>query len=292
MRLCGDFRGRKEVGGREERSEPHSVAPELLGAALLAIDDADGSPHRQPRRAEGLDRLEQRASGGHNVLDDADRFACCELALDALCGAVVLRRLADDQERQSRRERPRSGQRDRAELRAGEARRLGCVFACGGGDAYAECGKEVGPRLEAILVEVVARTAYGAEYEVALEVGVLAQGTLQLVVCHLSGCGGGSPARAESAARHPASRWSGRASIHPRSTRRRARGARHGSARTPTRRPCLRLSRGPSRRYGASGFFRGAGFFRAAGRFFGGAVSPCLAAGPRFGGVARGFCSI
>ena len=81
-------------------------------------------------------------------------------ALEEVRRSVVLARLADDQERKPGRERGRGGERDRTELGAGEA-----ATASGSsrptvlGDQRAERAEDVGPRLEAVLVEVVAASA-------------------------------------------------------------------------------------------------------------------------------------
>src|SRR2546421_144726 len=50
------------------------------------------------------------------------------------------------------------------------------------GQAGVELRQDVGPRLEAILVQVVGRALAGAQQEVPLEIRVLAQSELQVVV--------------------------------------------------------------------------------------------------------------
>jgi hypothetical protein len=52
------------------------------------------------------------------------------------------------------------------------------------GDEFTEDGQQVGPGLEAVLVEVVLRAAAGAKDEVTLEVGVLAKRRSKLVALH------------------------------------------------------------------------------------------------------------
>ena len=64
---------------------------------------------------------------------------------------------------------------DRAELGPGEPHRVRLVLGDRRGDPLAERPEQLGPRLEAVLVEVVARAPARAEDEVALEVGVLAE---------------------------------------------------------------------------------------------------------------------
>jgi len=78
------------------------VARERVRTAFLAVDDADGGVHDEAGFAQCVDRLEQRAAGCDDVLDEADSLAVVVHALDALRRAVVLGGLAHDQERQSR----------------------------------------------------------------------------------------------------------------------------------------------------------------------------------------------
>ena len=105
-------------------------------------------------------------------------------AFEAVGGAVVLGGLADDQKRKTGRERRSSGESDGAELGAGEAVGVGLVLANRLRERRAERPQEVGLRLEAVLVEVVLRAAPGAEEEVALEVGRLAQAAGELGSVH------------------------------------------------------------------------------------------------------------
>ena len=78
----------------------------------------------------------------------------------------------------------------------------GSCSAHGGRDVLAERGQQLRPRLEAVLVEVVARAAARAEDEVALEVGVLAERGAELVALHGRG-GAQRVARVERAAGPP-----------------------------------------------------------------------------------------
>src|SRR5918911_4783722 len=98
MRFCGDFGLSQKLARTENRPETDGVARQRVGAALLAVDHADGSSHQQTRLAERFDALEQRAPGRDDVLDEADAFALVVDALEAVRGRVLLRRLADDQE--------------------------------------------------------------------------------------------------------------------------------------------------------------------------------------------------
>ena len=169
---CGYFRVRAALPPKE-RPEPDGLPRERVRAALLAVDDADRRVHDEARLAQRLDRLEQGAAGGDDVLDEADALALLVRALDPFRGAVLLRRLAHDEERQAGLERRRRRERDGAELGPGEARRVRSVLAHGRRDALAERAQQLGPRLEAVLVEVVAGALAGAQEEVALEICVL-----------------------------------------------------------------------------------------------------------------------
>src|SRR4051794_2803002 len=111
MRVCGTFSGCEDFRGRKQPAQTYSVRREILLAALLAIDHADSGFAYETGLAERLDGSREGASGGHDVLDEADALAGLEDAFDALRGAVVLRGLADEQEREARLE--RRGRRER-----------------------------------------------------------------------------------------------------------------------------------------------------------------------------------
>src|SRR4051794_18673246 len=181
MRICGDF---EQVGRPEERAQAHRVAREFVDAALFAVDHTDRVGYTQSGISEGLDRCERGPAGGDDVLDQADALALLEDALELLRRPVLLRGLADDQERQSRLERRRRGERDCAELRSCEAVGVRLVLAHRLGERLAERRQHIGARLEAVLVEVVARAAARAEHEVALEVRGVAQRPRELVPLH------------------------------------------------------------------------------------------------------------
>src|SRR5439155_6361294 len=106
-------------------------------------------------------------------LDEADALALVVRTLELIPGPVLLRLLAHDQERQPGLERRSRREGDRTELGRREPRRVGCVLAHRRRDALAERAQQLGARLEAVLVEVVARALPRAENEVALEVRVL-----------------------------------------------------------------------------------------------------------------------
>ena len=180
-RICGLFCPFQELGGAEEGPQADAVAGEFVDAALLPVDDADrrrrpaGRPPAAPRS-----RLERRAARGDHVLDEADTLAGLEDALEPVRRAVRLGLAADDQERQAAGQRGRGRERDRAELRAGEPVASGSCSLTAARDRGAERAEQVGPRLEAVLVEVVPGAAARAQDEVALEVRRLAQGAAEL----------------------------------------------------------------------------------------------------------------
>src|SRR5579884_4307404 len=184
MRFCGDFPRLAELAGPEQRPQAHGVAREGVQTPLLAVDDADRGADDEARLPGRRHGLEQRPARGDDVLDEADAFAGLEGALDPVRGPVALRPVADHEEGQAAGEGGRRGQDDAAEHRRREADGVRLVLAHEGGDPLPQRREEIGARLEAVLVEVVARTATRAEHEVALEVGRLDQRLPQLGVGH------------------------------------------------------------------------------------------------------------
>src|SRR5689334_3591261 len=182
MRFCGGFHRFQNVAGPENRNEADALVAEGLGSALLAIDDADGRADDETGRTKRLHRLHERAARRDHVLDEADEIALFVRAFEPVRRAVLLRRLPHDHEREAARERARRRQRDGAELRACEADRVGLELLDRGGDAVAERTEDVRARLEAVLVEVVARAPPRPEHEVALEIRRFSERELQLVV--------------------------------------------------------------------------------------------------------------
>jgi hypothetical protein len=128
MRFCGSFVRLQNLARTENRPQAHRVARQSIGSALLAVDDTDGRTHRQTGRAERRNGLQQRPSGRDDVLDQAHAVALVVRAFDPVRGAVFLRRLADDQERQAGCERPRGRKRDRPELGARQPRSVRLEF--------------------------------------------------------------------------------------------------------------------------------------------------------------------
>src|SRR5438105_11033617 len=184
MRVCNAFYGIPYLRGRKQGPQSHGVTGELVDAALLAVDHAHRSSADEPLLTQRFDRRDQGAARGDHVLDDADLLAGFELALDPPRRPVALRLLADEQEREPRRERPRRSEHDRAELGAREARRVRSMLADHVRDQLAQLPQQLRPRLEAVLVEVVRRALPRAEHEVALEVGMTADRRGELVGAH------------------------------------------------------------------------------------------------------------
>ena len=82
MRVCGAFRCLQKLGDPENRAKLHRLAGQSLRAALFAIDHADGRFDDETCFAQGRHGLEQRTSGGDNVLDETDLVAFFVRALD------------------------------------------------------------------------------------------------------------------------------------------------------------------------------------------------------------------
>src|SRR5205823_4278833 len=98
MRVCSTLSGSENLRGRKQRPQPDGVPRELVDAALLAVDNAHGGAADETRLAERLDRRDESAARGHDVLHDAHLVARLELPLEPLGGAVALRLLADEEE--------------------------------------------------------------------------------------------------------------------------------------------------------------------------------------------------
>jgi hypothetical protein len=211
------FSGLQDVSRAEKRVEADPRPGERVLAALLAIDDADGSVALEPGRPQGVDGVSGRAARRDDVLDEADPLAREELALELPLRAVALGLFPHDQERKAGGEGRGRRERDRPQLRAGDADGRRRDLADPGREPLAEGGEQVGPRLEAVLVEVIARPLAGAEDEVALEVRVLAdppgelgvrEGVAQLRACQRT-------RRATGSKRPASSEPSGNVTIEP-----------------------------------------------------------------------------
>ena len=123
--------------------------------------------------AEHIERLHRCTSRRDDVLDEADALARFVEPFEPVRSPVLLGGLADDQERQARGQRGSRRECHRTELRAGEPNRVRLVLGDGCCDVLAERREQVGPGLEPVLVEVVARAPPRAKDEVALEVCML-----------------------------------------------------------------------------------------------------------------------
>src|SRR5712691_4391073 len=157
MRVCGYFSPFEKVARTKNRPQADGLARERVGASFLAVDHADCRAHDETGVSEGLDRLQQRAPGGDDVLDQAHGFALLVDALHPVRRSVCLRRLANDQERPARGQGAGRRERDRAELGTSEPRGVWSVLGDLLRDSLTERGEDLGAGLEAVLVEVVAR---------------------------------------------------------------------------------------------------------------------------------------
>src|SRR6186997_1275968 len=191
MRFCGGFLRWKQVSCSKKRHQTHSAARESVHSALLAIQHADCDSALETGLADGLDRVQQRTAGGDNVLDQADSLTGLEGAFEAVRGSVL-----------------RGRERDGTQLRPSEPRRVGLVLGDLGGEVLAERREHVRLRLEAVLVEVVARPAARAEDEVALEVRVVEKLCAELFAPHAPAARRASRACARSTAACGESPWS------------------------------------------------------------------------------------
>src|SRR6266511_768381 len=172
MRFCGCFWLGHDVLGTKKRLKAYRMTGQSVGSPLLPIDLADRRPHGQARLPECLNRLEQGTAGGNDVLDEAHALAFLVRPFDAIRGAVILRSLADDQERKAGGKRARRRQCDGAELGRSKADGVRLERLDGPRDPLAQRCEGVGSGLEAVLVEVIRRSLGGAQEEVALEIGV------------------------------------------------------------------------------------------------------------------------
>src|SRR5918994_7465092 len=193
MRFCGTFRRRSQLSCPKERNQAGRAARKAVRSTFFAVDYADDRSALETGLTEGLDRGDGRPAGGDDVLDQADPLTRLEGALEAVRGAVLLGFLADDDERQARDERRGGCDRDGAELGCGEPNCVRLVLGHQRRQLLSERLEQLRPRLEAVLVEVVARGATGAKHEVALEGGGLADPRRELVALH---CAARSASRA------------------------------------------------------------------------------------------------
>jgi len=122
------------------------LARQSVRSTLLPVDDAHRRAHDKTRLSSGVDRLEQRAAGRDDVLDEAHGLARLERPFYAVCRPVLLRRVADHEERESGDERRRGREDDTAEHRRGEPHRVGLVLGDDRGNPLADRGEQlIGP---------------------------------------------------------------------------------------------------------------------------------------------------
>src|SRR3954447_20131582 len=90
MRFCWDFLALQQVSCPEKGSQTDGVARESVGSALLPVDRTDGRTDDETGLADRRDRLDERPSRGHDVLDEAHELAFLEGTLEPVGGAVAL----------------------------------------------------------------------------------------------------------------------------------------------------------------------------------------------------------
>src|SRR5215472_3592442 len=157
-----------EIGLSEQRRERHAQPVQVLRCALLPVQHGHQPDHGAARCPHLLDRPDRLAAGREHVFDHGDAVARLENPLQRPCRAVVLGLLAYQHEWQIELQGDRGPQQHRPKLGRrkplrGRRDELGQVLADPAQDARL--------RLEQVLVEVVVRTAAGAEHEVALQPG-------------------------------------------------------------------------------------------------------------------------
>ena len=90
MRFCGTFCGILDFERAKNRAQPHRVAGQSIGSALLTVHDADRRAHRQGGFAERGDGVEERSSGGDDILYEANALSFLVDPLQPIGGAVLL----------------------------------------------------------------------------------------------------------------------------------------------------------------------------------------------------------
>ena len=81
---------------RDKRRRRSSLFNVGAAVSILALHQAHDSDDFESESAGGLDRVDGRAAGGANIVNDDDGRARLAEALNALSGAVLLFRLADE----------------------------------------------------------------------------------------------------------------------------------------------------------------------------------------------------
>src|SRR5205823_5900117 len=156
-----------EVLNAEERRVRDAFLADVVFAALTAVQHHDKMNHIEARVAQHLDRAERVAAGRDHVLDHCDALARRDASLDLLRGAVALRLLADEEQRQSGLHRHSPAKQYGSELWRCEALRL---FRHELSKMRAEALEQVGLGLEQEFVEVSIGLLAGAQDELALQV--------------------------------------------------------------------------------------------------------------------------
>ena len=100
MRFCGGFLRRQQLSCPKKGHKTGSAARQSVRSTLLAIEHADRDPALQTGFADGIEGLDDGSARGDDVLHEADALARLEHAFEPVRGPVLLRRLADDQERE------------------------------------------------------------------------------------------------------------------------------------------------------------------------------------------------
>src|SRR5262249_51033274 len=115
----------------------------------------------------------ERPAGRDDVLHEAHQLARAAEPFKPVRGAIFLRLTAHDDEGPSGRHGCRSCQRDGSERGPRKPDGIWLNVLHDGGEALSELPQQFRLRLEAVLVEVVARALAGAEHEIAFEQRVL-----------------------------------------------------------------------------------------------------------------------
>ena len=78
MRFCGGFLHRQQLSCPKKGHKAGSAARQSVGSALLAVEHADRDSAFQAGFADGIERLDDGAAGGDDVLYEAHALARLE----------------------------------------------------------------------------------------------------------------------------------------------------------------------------------------------------------------------
>ena len=170
MRLFGLVRPRR-FRRTEQRLQAHAETSKGVGSALFPVDDANGRAALQGQLPAVPGRHLPRAAGCDHVLDEADTLSF----LVTRPRSGWRSRTPSPRLRTIRNGRPEASEAAAASATApssghGEPLRVRLELGRRPRRSAAERLEQLGPRLEAVLVEVVGRALAGAQDEVALEV--------------------------------------------------------------------------------------------------------------------------